>query len=40
MTTFADTGGYLVFLLFIPVLSTLWIWVHPPWSLPIVDRHN
>ncbi|OBZ72337.1 hypothetical protein A0H81_07509 [Grifola frondosa] len=23
----ADTGGYLVFLLFIPLLSTLWIWM-------------
>ncbi|KAI0833715.1 hypothetical protein BC628DRAFT_1307480 [Trametes gibbosa] len=27
MTTFTEAGGYLVFLLFIPVLSTLWIWM-------------
>ncbi|KAH9838689.1 uncharacterized protein C8Q71DRAFT_752484 [Rhodofomes roseus] len=27
MATTAETGGYLVFLLFIPVLSTLWIWM-------------
>ncbi|KZT73498.1 hypothetical protein DAEQUDRAFT_662025 [Daedalea quercina L-15889] len=27
MATAAETGGYLVFLLFIPVLSTLWIWM-------------
>lgn len=23
-----QTGGFLVFLLFIPLLSTIWIWVH------------
>lgn len=32
MATAEETGGYLVFLLFIPVFSTLWIWVHLSWS--------
>lgn len=28
MGTSTETSGYLVFILFIPVLTTLWIWVH------------
>ena len=28
MDSSAQTAGYLVFLLFLPLLSTLWIWVH------------
>ena len=28
MGTTTETSGYLVFLLFIPLLTTIWIWVH------------
>lgn len=33
-----QTGGFLVFLLFIPLLSTIWIWVHIPTFHLLLNR--